>query len=277
MNFLKNKLLTIVLVLCLVFTVFVGITANKKGNTGIFQKIITGAVSPVQKYVYIAGQRVSNMFYFVSSIAMTRKDNIELKNKIKELNSKLIDYDRYKKENSELNSLLEYKNTNPGLNFISASVIGKTGENWFNQLILDVGTSNGIKDGEYVVNGQGLVGFISEASLYTCKVVTILDEKANIPGKISSTGDMGIVVGTNNSNEDSLCKINYLPSDSKTKKGDLVLTSNVVPEGSSLVQENILIGTVTMVDDEKANLSKAAYIKPAVDFLKLEKVMVIKK
>jgi rod shape-determining protein MreC len=277
MNFLKNKLLTIVLVLCLVFTIFVGITANKKGNTGVFQQIVTGAISPIQKYVYIAGQRISNMFYFVSSIATTRTENVDLKKQIQELKSRLIDYDRYKKENVELNSMLGYKNNNPNLMYINATVIGKVGENWFELLVLDVGKNEDVKTGEYVVNGQGLVGQITEVGINTCKVITILDEKANIPSKVSSTGEIGIVVGTDVSNINKLCKINYLPPDSKTKIGDLILTSNIIPEGSNLVQDNILIGTVTSIEDEKTNLIKAAYVKPAVDFMKLEKVMVIKK
>lgn len=277
MNFLKNKLLTIVLVLCLVFTIFVGVTANRKGNSGIFQHVITGAVSPIQSYVYMAGQRVSNMFYFVSSIASTRKENVDLKNEIQVLNSKLIDYDRYRRENVELSGLLGYKNNNLDTKYVSANVTGKVGENWFNQLLLDVGQNQGIKKGEYVVNGQGLVGEVSEVNINSCKVITILDERANISGKVSSNGDSGLVIGTSSNSEDRLCEINYLPPDTKTHKGDMVVTSNVITEGNSLVQENVLIGTVTTVEEEKTNLIKIAYIKPAVDFLKLEKVMVIKK
>lgn len=277
MNFLKNKLLTIVLVLCLVFTIFVGITANRKGNSGIFQQIVTGAISPVQKYVYLAGQRVSNMFYFVSSIAVTRKENIDLKNQIQGLDSKLIDYDRFKRENVELNSLLGYKNKNTDTKYIGANVIGKVGENWFNLIVLDVGKNQGIKKGEYVISGIGLVGIVTEVNINSCKVATILDDKANIPGKISSNGDSGLVLGTDGTNADRLCVINYLPPDTKTHKGDLIVTSNTITDVNSLVAENVLIGTVTSVEEEKTNLIKIAYIKPAVDFSKLEKVMVIKK
>ena len=67
MDFFKNKLLTIVLVLCLAFTIFIGLTASRKGNIGAVQNVVNSAIAPVQKYVYIAGQRVSNMFYFISS------------------------------------------------------------------------------------------------------------------------------------------------------------------------------------------------------------------
>lgn len=277
MNFMKNKLLTIVLVLCLVFTIFVGITANRKGNTGIFQQVVTSAVAPVQKYVYIAGQRVSNMAYFVSSIATTRKENIELKNKLEEMNLKLIDYEKYKRENTQLNELLGYKNNNKTTESISATVIGKVGENWFKTIVIDVGKSKGVVKGEYVINGQGLIGVVSEVRYSTAIVTTILDERANIPGKITSNGDSGLVIGTDIDNKNRLCKINYLPPDTKTKVSDLVVTSNIITDKNSIVKENILIGTVTSVEEEKTNLIKAAYFKPAVDFMQLEKVLVIKK
>lgn len=277
MNFFKNKLLTLVLVLCLVFTVFIGITANRNENSGLFQQLVTGAVSPLQRIVYVAGQRVSNMFYYVSSIATTRKENIELKSEIQNLNSKLVDFDRYKKENIELSSLLHFKNSNANLTYISATVVGKIGENWFNELMLDVGTKQGVKKGEYVVNGQGMIGEVQEVNQNSCKVVTILDDKANIPGKISSTGETGLITGSEYVSTNKSCKINYLPPDTKTKAGDLVVTSNIITYGNDLVQENLLIGTVTSVEEEKTNLIEAAYIKPAVDFSKLEKVMVIQK
>lgn len=277
MNFLKNKLLTIVLVLCLVFTVFVGITANRKGNTGIFQQVVTSAVAPVQKYVYIAGQRLSNMVYFVSSIAETRKENIELKSKLEEMNLKLVDYEKFKKENVQLNDLLGYKDKNKDMQSVSASVIGKVGENWFKTIVIDAGKSSGVAEGQYVVNGQGLVGVVSEVRYSTAIVTTILDEQVNIPAKISSNADSGLVVGTGANNGNRLCKITYLPPDTKTKVKDLIVTSNIITDKNKTVKENIIIGIVTSVEEEKTNLIKAAYFKPVVDFEKLEKVLVIKK
>jgi rod shape-determining protein MreC len=57
----------------------------------------------------------------------------------------------------------------------------------------------------------------------------------------------------------------------------MVVTSNIITDKNSIVKENIFIGTVTSVEEEKTNLIKAAYFKPAVDFMQLEKVLVIKK
>ncbi|MCX7884471.1 MAG: rod shape-determining protein MreC [Caloramator sp.] len=275
MDFLKNKLLTIVLVLCLAFTIFVGITANKKDNTGIIQGAITSTITPVQKYIYIAGQRINNMVYYISSITSLRKENLRLNLEIQNLNQKLIEYERYKRENEELMSLLNLKNTHQNTKFVSSNVIGKVGENWFDILVIDVGEDEGIKKGQYVIASQGLVGQVIEVNKNTSKVLTILDEKSNIPGKVSSTGEDGMVVGEGNSLKDKMCKIDYLPLETKAKPGDIVVTSNIINNEDILIPSDIQIGTITKIEEEKSNLMNAAYIKPSVDFSKLQKVMVV--
>jgi rod shape-determining protein MreC len=275
MDFIKNKLLTIVLVLCLAFTIFVGITASRNGNTGTAQGVINSAIAPVQRYVYLAGQRISNIFYFVSSITSTRRENIELKGKVEELNQKIVDYDRYKRENEELNKLLSFKNAHSNIKVKGANVIGKVGENWFNLLIIDVGEADGVKKGQYVINGSGLVGRIMEVSGNTAKVITVVDDKANIPGKISSTGDTGMVSGIGSSSDGSECKLSYLPIDSTAKVGDPVVTSNIITDAENVVPSDILIGFIERIEDEEPKLIKAAYIKPVVNFSQLEKVLVI--
>lgn len=277
MDFLKNKLLTIVLVLCLAFTVFVGITATKKGNTGTVQEIVTSTISPIQKYVYIAGQRISNMFYFVSSIATTRKENIELKSEVDQANQKLVEYDRLKRDNQSLSDMLNFKNSHPDFTTIGANVIAKVGENWFDTLIIDAGEKDGVKKGNYVACGQGLVGVVYEVSATTSKVKTIMDPSSSIPGKVSSTGEDGVIIGISNSSKEKYCKISYLPLETKAQPGDMIITSNIVTDQSSFVKSDIIVGSILKIEDEKPNLSKVAYLKPAVDFSKIEKVMVITK
>lgn len=275
MDFLKNKLLTIVLVLCLAFTIFIGVTASKEDNTGTIQDAISATIAPVQKYFYTAGQRISNIFYFISSISSTRKENTALKSEVDELRQKLVDYDKYKRENEEINNMLKFKNSHPELNLKGANVIGKVGDNWFNVLLLDVGEVDGVYKDQYVINSQGLIGQIIETTSTTSKVITIIDEKANIPVKISSTGEDGMLSGVSSNGSKSECKITYLLVDTKANVGDAVVTSNILKNENSVMPQDILIGFIERIEDEKPNLVKSAYIKPVVNFSRVEKVMVI--
>lgn len=273
MDFFKNKLLTIVLVLCLAFTIIIGITASKKGNKGFFQNFVTGTIAPVQKYFYSAGQRVSNISYFISSISSTRKENGELKAEIEDLRRKLVDYESYKRENEELTNMLKFKNGHPEYTLKGANVVGKVGDEWFNVLLLDVGEADGIKKDQYVITSNGLVGQIIETTKTTSKVMTIISENARITVMISSTGEVGMLSGSSSSKEE--CKITFLPVNTKAKIGDAIVTSNVLKEESSLTPQDIIIGFIERMEDEKPNLVKSAYLRPVVDFNRLEKVMVI--
>ncbi|MEG0153400.1 MAG: rod shape-determining protein MreC, partial [Cellulosilyticaceae bacterium] len=206
-----------------------------------------------------------------------RTENDKLKGEVNTLNTKLIDLDRYKRENEELKSMLNFKNSNPTENMVGARVIGKVGENWFNTLVIDKGSNDGIKKGQYVVTGTGFVGKIKEVSPTTAKVMTILDEKANIPVKISSTGEQAMVSGASIATKSKQSKVRFIPPDSKIKVGDKILTSNVVVDEDLLAKDNIIVGTVTAVEEEKTNFIKVAYIKPEVDFSTIENVMVMVK
>ena len=279
MNFLKNKLLTIVLVLCLAFTVFIGISANKGENNGIFQEVVATVVEPIQKYVYTAGQRVSSMFDYVKSLGSMKSENERLKKQVNDLNKNMVELDKYKRENEELKSMLNFKSNsaNSSLNLIGAKVIGKVGENWFNTIIIDKGSKDGIKKGQYVITGIGYVGKVDEVSHSTSKITTILDERANIPVEISSTAEKGIISGTGTISDDKATKVRFVPLDSKVKPGDKIITSNVTANDDSLVQEGIIVGTVTSIEEEQKGFINAAYVKPEVDFSTIENVMVIVK
>lgn len=275
MNLLKNKLLTIVLVLCLAFTIFIGITANKRENKGVFQGVISSTITPIQRYIYLAGQRIGNIFYYVDSIRIAHRENVELKSQVKDLQGRLVEYDAFKRQNEDLNKLLGYKDNSKFQKLIPANVIGKTGENWFDILLLDVGESDGVMKDQYVVTSEGLVGKVIETSANTSKVMTILDERINIPATLSSNGEDGIVSGVRSSSLERSSKMFYLSVESKAKEGDLVVTSNIIKDESVYIPSGIIIGSVTKLVDEKPNLEKAVEIKPIVDFSKLEKVLII--
>jgi rod shape-determining protein MreC len=72
---LQNRLLSIVIVLSIVFIVFIGLTASKRDNVSIFEGVVGNVLEPVQKYLYIGGQRINNFFSFVANISNISKEN----------------------------------------------------------------------------------------------------------------------------------------------------------------------------------------------------------
>jgi len=63
----------------------------------------------------------------------------------------------------------------------------------------------------------------------------------------------------------------FIEAEAEIDKGQIVVTSGL----SLIVPKGIIIGTVEKVVYENGRLQKAAFIKPAVDFNRLEEVLCI--
>lgn len=268
---LQNRLLSIVIVLSIIFVVFIGLTASKRDNVSIFEGVVGSVLEPVQKYLYIGGERINNFFSFVGNLSSISQENEELKAKNTELEQKLVNYDVTLAENQRLRDMLDFKNENKSYSYLGANVIGKGTGNWYDEFIIDKGINQGVAVNYPVVSSKGLVGQVMEVGPNWSKVLSIVDEKSRVSAEVTRTSDQGIIQGITDLSGERECKMMYLPSESTIQKGDYVVTSGI----SQFFPKNIIIGTVTNVTSEQGGFVKSATIKPNIDFTKLEEVFVI--
>ena len=273
---LQNKLLTIVILLSFIFIIFIGLTASRRDRVSIFEGVVGNVLNPVQKYLYIGGQRINNFFSFIANISTVKKENDDLKLKNTNLENKVVQYDAVVNENERLKEMIDFKDQyskdqGGKYLYLGANVIGKGSGNWFDVFIIDKGSNQGIKKYYPVVTGRGLVGQVMEVGPNWSKVLSMVDEKSRVSGTISKTEYQGMIQGIPGFNGEKNCKMMYLPANSVIQKGDFVVTSGL----SKFFPKNIKIGVVVEVNDTSAEFVKSAIIKPEVDFTKLEQVLVI--
>jgi rod shape-determining protein MreC len=123
-----------------------------------------------------------------------------------------------------------------------------------------------------VIAGNGLVGIVYEVSDHYAKVRSVINDTSMVSAMVLSTQDNCIVKGSKETMNKGYLEVVYLAKDSKIKKGDELVTSNI----SSKFVEGITIGTVTKVQKSTDGLTKTARIEPIVDFQHLKEVLVIK-
>ena len=268
---LQNKLLTIVIVLSIVFFVFIGFTASKTDRVNVFEGVVGNVLTPVQKYLYMGGQRVGNFFGFIGDISTIKNENEELKKKNSELEQKLIDYDEVVSQNDRLKSMLDFKDSNKVYDYYGANIVGKGSDNWNDTFIIDKGSNHGIKKYYPVVNSNGLIGQVVEVGPNWSKVLSMVDERSWVSGEVSRTRDQGMIQGYSGSSGERKCKMLYLPADSKVEKGDIVATSGI----SKFFPKGVKVGVVEDIESDNGDFTKTLIIKPEVDFNKLEEVFVI--
>lgn len=178
-----------------------------------------------------------------------------------------------KKEIKELKKLLELKNTNYKLKY--ASVISRNTKDYFEEVIIDVGKKDGIKENLAVITKDGLIGKIIKVTNKTSTVRLITS--SNIYNKISVNieADNKSVTGIITS-YDSLTNsltIEGITENVNIQTGSLVTTTGL----SDIYPSGILVGRVSRVMKDNFDLAYILKVEPTENLSSFHYVAVIVK
>lgn len=166
-------------------------------------------------------------------------------------------------ENKQLKSALNLKNTLTTYTIVNASVISRSPDTWSDILIIDKGSSSGIKKNQAVMSGGGVIGRILEVNSATSKVelITTTDKSANrfsVEADAANGKKVHGIITVNSDDTNSLYFTQVVDS-KKLKKGAKVYTSGL--GGRS--PKGLLVGTVAKTTRDSFGLSDLIEIKPA--------------
>ena len=266
---LPSKYWLMIIIVCCI--ILLGIERFTDGG-GPLRFVANYTVIPMQKGISYVGRFMSDLSDNFKTLEEMKKENDELQTKVDELT---IDNTRLRQEQYELERLRElYKLDENYSDYtkIGAHVIANNGSNWFNDFTIDKGSNDGIKKDCNVLAGSGLVGIVSEVGSNYARVRSIIDDSSNISGMILSTSDTCIVRGDLKQMSDGRIRFEKLANnDNEIEVGEQVVTSHV----SSRFLQGLFIGYISEVEVDSNNLTRSGYITPAVDFTKLQEVLVI--
>jgi rod shape-determining protein MreC len=160
--------------------------------------------------------------------ARTRELEIELK----ELQS----------QNQKLQQLLAYVGADKPKGFV-APIIGRSADQWWQQMTLGRGSQDGIKIGFNVMGVGGLVGRVVSVTPRTSRILLISDPSSRVGVLVSRSRHMGYIRGQG-SNRAVMQFFDKVPN---VRVGDFVATSSV----SQLFLSGLPVGRV-----ESLNLTK---------------------
>lgn len=200
------------------------------------------------------------------SLVNVHRENLRLRDEIKELNARVVAGNEAQKSNQRLALLLEMKNTVKAPT-LSASVVGEDVSSWFRTLIIDRGSSSGIRDGMAVVAADGVVGQIVKVASSTSRVLLLTDHASGIAATIQRSRARGVVKGK----EDGLCALEFATREEDVKVGDMVVSSGI----GGVFLKGLPIGEVTMVKRGEYGIFQTVSIRPAVNIAHLEEVLVV--
>ena len=199
------------------------------------------------------------------------QENETLKQENAELREQLADYYDVKEENEKLREYYDLKKENPSYKIQPATVIRRDTNDDFYSFTLDIGSSQGVSVNDSVITENGLVGWVSQVDLGTCKVKTILSPDTKAGAVDKQSGDTGIVSGSTSLCDDNLTGFTKIAENNKIKEGDMIVTSGT----GGVYPGNLIIGKVKEIKFNSYDTSRYAVIEPYEDIRTITSAAVI--
>ncbi len=268
--FLRSKqfkvIVSVVLIIILLTASFVFIGKRMAPQTDIAGTL----TAPFRSLITGISHAVSDFFDNYNNGNELSLENAELKAKINELENKVADYEKTASENEFYKDYLEIKENNPDYTFSDASIISRDPDDPYGGYTINKGSSSDISLYDPVITDGGIVGYITEVGLTSCKVTTVLSPEITLGALDNRTNDAGVVTGGLTLAQKGLCRFANLSRSCSVAVGDYVVTS-----GEGIFPEGLLVGTVENIGVDEYNTSIYAEIKPFADASQIRSVMVI--
>ena len=232
----------------------------------------TQALVPIQRGLAETGATTNRFFQAIGEIDRLRAENAGLRadnDRLTLENARLAEAAIAARQGAKLDAAqraLPFKTT-------AAPVIARDPSGVLKTIVIGAGTDQGVRVDQVVLSEQGVVGRVSEAGSNYAKVVLITDSASTLSALIQTSRSSGIVRGQYG---DSLIMEWILQSD-PVKPGDIVVTAGLGlgNELRSLYPKGLVVGTVVDVTKAEVSAYQRAVVAPAVDFRKLENVLVV--
>ena len=256
--------ITIAILILLVILTNIETSKFSKGEN-IFNKI----VMPIQNgLVHLKNKFAGNESFF-SNVEQLQEENDKLKKKNSELEEQLRELEIIKAENTTLREYVNMADKYSDYKTVPGYIIDKDISNLSDTLVINVGSKDGVKANMPVISSEGLVGYVISSTNYTSKVKPIIDISSSVSATLETSRDNVMVKGILDSN--SNLKVTYVSPDTELVLGDIIETSGI----GGIYPKGILIGKIKEIKESSNIIDRYAIIETAVNFTKLETVLVI--
>jgi rod shape-determining protein MreC len=156
---------------------------------------------------------------------------------------------------------------------VAADVIA-AGGGFSDTVTLDVGSDDGIKAEETVLNGSGLVGTVTQVSASTSTVLLASDASSLVGVQIAGGGEIGEVAGTGKAMSGSaMLRLTLFDANAVLRPGEQLVTYASINDQPQV--PGVPVGTIVSVSGNAGALTQTALVRPAVNFTSLGVVGVV--
>lgn len=274
-QFMNRKKFIFLLIGVILLVALISLSLRDRQNASFPERIVKDTVGFAQSIVAKPTNYVTGLIKDIDAMVNTYEENKRLKSRLEEFGTLQAEVNELAIENKRLQKLVDKSGNLRKYDPIQANVIARNPDQWEEKLILNQGSTDGVKVNMAVLTAQGLIGKVVQTTATTSEVELLSTNNTNyrvsatVANKKKETN--GLIEGYDRKRGELILK--RVDSELSVKKGDKVTTSGL----GGIFPKGILIGEVTKVTTDDFGLTKLAYVKPAADFSMLDHVVIAKR
>jgi rod shape-determining protein MreC len=242
----------------------------------VLQQASARALDPVRAAVAGIGEGVAGLFGAIGEIDRLRTENDQLRRQLSGAEERISELREAAVENADLRQLLNLTKS-LDMTLLPVRIISRDPSNFSWEVGIDAGTNDGVHVGMPVLGsaeGAGaLAGTVVFAGSDTAQVRFIIDTRSSVVALDQSSRALGDVQGQLGG---QLVFVD-VPVTEKLAPGDSIVTAGLTigPTLRSPYPKGLLIGTVQAVQPDAQALTQTGFVRPALDFVHLDRLLVV--
>jgi len=250
----------------LVALIFFSLNLRHKESSNAFERTVLNVLAPVGGTVSRICGFFTGIWENYISLVGVEKENKRLRESIRQLNTRNVQYRESIHSAERLQQLLNLKNVLP-VPSIAATIIGEDATPWFRTVIIDRGSVDGVREGMPVIASSGVVGRIVRVAANSSRLLLLTDHASSVAASVQRSRARGVVKGKSG----GLCSLEFSQRGEDVKVGDIIVTSGI----GGVFPKGLPIGEVTMVRKGEYGIFQTVDLRPFVPLSRLEEVLVL--
>jgi len=247
-----------------------------QGSNGV-QRGVSAIFSPVQAVADRALKPARDLVNWFDQTFDARGRNSRLQTELETAREQAVGADAALAENAQLRKLLGLDRSGAipsGYEPVTGRVITRSPTVWSADVTIDVGSDDGVRVDDPVVNGDGLVGKVSATTGGSAQVTLIADHSSGVTAKVVPLGVQGVVKPNVGDPGDLI--LDFIDSTKHVHKGQSVVTAGWRAQtiGSDF-PPNLPIGEIAAAPIVEQEAQQQVHVRPYADLRDIDLVQVL--
>jgi len=241
------------------------------------QRVTARALDPVRESISGIGEGVGAVFGVIGEIDRLRTENDDLRRRVAGAEQRIAELEEAAAENAELRDLLGLTRS-LDMDLLPVRIISRDPSNFTWEVGIDAGTKDGLREGMPVVgSAQGagaLAGTVVSVGPDSATVRMVVDPRSSVVALDQQSRALGLIQGQLGG---QLVMVQVDVTDD-LNVGDTVVSAGLelAPGAAySAYPRGLLIGTVQAVEPDTNALTQTGFVRPALDFPQLDRLLVV--